>query len=699
LLDFGIAKLLADEAGSEETTLLTGSGVRPMTPEYAAPEQLLGAPVTTATDVYTLGVLLYVLLTGRHPAGAGPHAPADLVRAVVDQEPIRPSEVVTQDEETGELFNTSAGRRSSTPDKLHRLLSGDLDTIILKALKKAPSERYSSVSALAEDLRRYLKNQPISARADTVAYRAAKFVRRNRTVVFMAALALIAGTMGLVGTLVQARAARTERDFALQQVERSQALNEFHEFLLSDAAPSGKPFTVNELLGRAQHIVEEQRSANDPNRVRLMVSIGRQYTEQDEGSHGRHVLEDAYKLSRGLSDPSVRAEASCALAAALARDEEVSRAEALFQEGMHGLPQGAQFTLERIDCLRSGTEIAQQNGNAKQGVERAQAAQSVLQHSPFDSDALELSRWTDLAMAYNSAGDDTKSLSAFETAGALLSSLGRDDTQTAVTLFNNWALELDQLGRPLEAEKMYRHAIDISRSSQSEESVSPMVLNNYAKSLRELGRLKEAQDYAERAYDKAQRVGHQLVINQSLIERARIYTALHQESRATAMLSEVEPRLRKDLPPGHYAFAVLASEQAVNALASGDVARALTLGDQAISIEEAAIKSGGEGLYYLPALLLCRSTIELKAERPDQAAADAERAVSLLQPGLKPGTSSSVLGHALLALGRAAQAEGKIEEARAAFRSSAQQLLRTVGPDHADTRLAQQMAAVNAPHS
>jgi tetratricopeptide (TPR) repeat protein len=335
----------------------------------------------------------------------------------------------------------------------------------------------------------------------------------------------------------------------------------------------------------------------------------------------------------------------------------------------------------------------------KQGVERAQAAQSVLQHSPFDSDALELSRWTDLAMAYNSAGDDAKSLSAFETAGALLSSLGRDDTQTAVTLFNNWALELEQLGRPLEAEKMYRHAIDISRSSQSEESVSPMVLNNYAKSLRELGRLKEAQDYAERAYDKARRVGHQLVINQSLIERARIYTALHQESRATAMLSEVEPRLRKDLPPGHYAFAVLASEQAVNALASGDVARALSLGDQAISIEEAAIKSGGEGLYYLPALLLCRSTIELKAERPDQAADDAERAVSLLQPGLKPGTSSSVLGHALLALGRAQQAEGKIEESRAAFRSSAQQLLRTVGPDHADTRLAQQMAAVNAPHS
>jgi tetratricopeptide (TPR) repeat protein len=226
-----------------------------------------------------------------------------------------------------------------------------------------------------------------------------------------------------------------------------------------------------------------------------------------------------------------------------------------------------------------------------------------------------------------------------------------------------------------------------------------MVLNNYAKSLRELGRLKEARDYADRAYAKAQKVGHQLVINQSLIERARIYRALHEESRAAAMLAEVEPRLRKDLPPGHYAFAVLASEQAMNAVESGDTANALKLGNEAISIEEAAIKSGGEGLYYLPSLLLCRSTIELKAGLASRAAADATRAVNLIQPGLKPGTSSSVLGHAYLALGRAEQDAGNIEQSRAAFRSAAPHLLNTVGPDHADTRLAQQLSAVNNSHS
>jgi tetratricopeptide (TPR) repeat protein len=106
-----------------------------------------------------------------------------------------------------------------------------------------------------------------------------------------------------------------------------------------------------------------------------------------------------------------------------------------------------------------------------------------------------------------------------------------------------------------------------------------MVLNNYAKSLRELGRYKEAADYVERAYTKAKSVSHQLVINQSLLERARIYNALNDRSRAAAMLAEVEPRLRQSLPAGHYAFAVLASEQSVIALARGDVQVALKLAE------------------------------------------------------------------------------------------------------------------------
>jgi serine/threonine protein kinase/tetratricopeptide (TPR) repeat protein len=207
LLDFGIAKLLETE-GRDAPTLLTETGDSPFTPEYAAPEQVTGGPITTATDIYALGVLLYVLLTGQHPAGAGLHSPAELVKAIVDTEPARPSTVAAPSLERKKEVTSEAAKRASTPEKLQRLLRGDLDTIVGKALKKNPQERYSSVSALADDLRRYLKHEPISARPDTVLYRVGKFVRRNRSVVALTVLAFAAVLAGSAVAIYQARIAQ-----------------------------------------------------------------------------------------------------------------------------------------------------------------------------------------------------------------------------------------------------------------------------------------------------------------------------------------------------------------------------------------------------------------------------------------------------------------------------------------------------------
>jgi tetratricopeptide (TPR) repeat protein len=284
---------------------------------------------------------------------------------------------------------------------------------------------------------------------------------------------------------------------------------------------------------------------------------------------------------------------------------------------------------------------------------------------------------------------NTKAIAAYEKSAALLTSQGRDQTGTALTLFNNWALQLHQMGRPLEAEALFRRAIAIGKTGEGEEVQSPIVLTNYARSLREIGRLDEAAKYAERGYSDSKRVG--IEINHALLERARIYTAQGKFDRADAMLAEVEPRLKRTLPPGHFAFAVLEFEKARNASARGDIDTALKYVNQAITIDEAAIKDGKEGNYYLPTLLIGRSDIELKAGRADSAAADASRAVSIVQQTLQPGAFSCIQGRAFLALGRALHAQSKSDEARVAFRSAVENLQPTIGPDHPDTRNARQM--------
>ncbi|MGH9703601.1 MAG: tetratricopeptide repeat protein, partial [Candidatus Acidiferrales bacterium] len=665
LLDFGIAKLLADDASPAAPTALTAEGGGALTLQFAAPEQVTNGAITTATDVYGLGVLLYLLLTGEHPAGPGPHSPADLVKAIVEIEPLRASNAIASADE-----KTIAHKRSTTPEKLRRQLRGDLDNIVSKALKKRPQERYASVPAFADDLRRHLKHEPIRARPDTLAYRAAKFVRRNRTGVALATLAAIATIAGVAGTLIQARTARRQRDFAIRQLSRAESISDLEDFLLADAAPSGKPFTVNYLLARAEQIVAREQDPKGDNRAELLISIGRQYWGQDEDAKSRELLEQAYQLSRGLSDHSIRSRASCALASEIARTGDPVRAEALFQEGLAEIPREAQFALDRMYCLLRGSEVADHNGASQEGVDRALEAEGVLRNSAFNSQILDWRTNMQMAEAYREAGQYREAIAAFQQSSILMARLGRDDTETAGTLYNNWALTLDISGQPLEAEKIFHRAIEISRDTRGDQAVSPMLLVNYARVLRRLGRAGEALDFGERAYSSARLEGDQVVVNQALLERARAYRDAGDLARSTAMLDEAEPQLRRNLPAGHYAFGALASERALNAQAGGNLPSALDYTKQAMAIAEAAVKNGKQAAQFLPILLLRRSGLELQLRDFEGAAADESRALELLRSTAQPGTYSCDIGLAYLNLGKALQGQAKQNEARAAFRSA-----------------------------
>ncbi|MGH9869673.1 MAG: protein kinase domain-containing protein [Candidatus Polarisedimenticolia bacterium] len=674
LLDFGIAKLLDDGPGPSMPAL-TREGATAMTLEFAAPEQITGGPITTATDIYSLGVLLYLLLAGRHPAGKGPWSTAELVKAIVETEPSRMSEVAREH-----------GHQ----------LRGDLDTIAGKALKKEPRERYVSITALGEDLERYLRQQPIAARPDSIAYRAAKFVRRNRAAVLLSILAAGATIAGLAGTLIQARTARSQRDFALGQLARAEAINDLNRFLLSDAAPSGRPFTVNDLLAGAERILDKQQQ-RDASYVELLISVGRQYWVQDEDERARLVLEKAYHAARSLTEAPVRARASCALASALRRGAELTWAESLLQEGLSELPDEPQFALDRMFCLLRGSEVSRSVGRPQEGIERVRAAQAELSRSPFRSDLLDLRLTMALAESHREMNEHVEATALFESAAGQLERLGRDETQTAGTLFNNWALALDALGRSLDAERIFRRAIDISRDDRQEEAVSPMLLNNYARTLFNLGRLEEAADYAERAHARATQVGYQTVINQSLLLRESIYRERGDLRRAHEMLADAEPRFRKALPAGHSVFGAIESVRSQHTAARGDLAEALIFADSALAMVEASVKDTGGGGYLLPVLQLRRADLLVRLGRPDEAAAQAKRTIDALAPSIPPGSPSRTLGQAHLALGRALTAAGDEQAARAAFSAAYELLQGAVGPAHPDTLEAGRHAGLAGP--
>ena len=690
LLDFGIAKLLEDDQHVGEMTLLTVDGTRAMTPQFAAPEQLKGEAVTTATDVYALGVLLYLLLTGQHPAGSARQTPANLVRAIVDSEPPKPSDAVMRS--GGKMACVNAARRSVTKEKLSRLLRGDLDTIISKALKKEPSERYSSVTAMADDLRRYLRNEPIGARRDSLRYLATKFVRRNRLAVALATVALMAALGGVAGILMEVRSAHTQRDLALHHLARAERISDLNELLLTDVAPMGKPITANQLLDREEQIVEREQYKDAATHVEMLLSIGDQYSGEDENAKALHVLEKAYQLSRGLKDSSIRAKASCVLSGAMVPVGELKRAEALFQEGLNELPNKPQFALDRAFCYLRGSEAAYHNGDSRQAITRAQEAEQMLKESPVRSELQELNVRVNLAGVYGDAGKFREADAEFERASALMTSLGYDQTQKAVKLFNDWALILTYAGRQLEAEKIYRRAIDIGRTDETEDAVLPVLLYNYSGVLRDLGRFSEAADYAERASVKAHRAGDKILVDQTDLQMARILRDTHDLKRAHSLLADLEPRLRSKLPPGHYAFASLASEKALLAQAEGDLPAALKLANLAILIDEASIRQGGQCAAYLPTLLVRRSQIELGLGQTDRAAADITRALELFRMTVEPGTFSSNLGRAYLAEARVLQARGRYSEARTAFELAVQNLEGTLGAGHADTVSARQLA-------
>lgn len=274
LLDFGIAKLL-DASGTSEPTML-----QPMTPEYASPEQVRGEPITTATDVYSLGVILYQLLTGRSPYAVHTRTPGKLAEAISSHEPERPSSSVqralTEGDAGERTAETVRSIREVTPLGLERRLRGDLDHILLKALRKESAKRYGTVEQFAQDIRNHLKGLPVTARKGTSAYRAGKFIQRHKTGVLAAVAVLVVLLSGIAITLREARIAEANRRRAEARFNDVRSLANSLIFEIHDSiqdlpgATKARNLIVQKSLTYLDDLAKE--STNDPALLRELAA-------------------------------------------------------------------------------------------------------------------------------------------------------------------------------------------------------------------------------------------------------------------------------------------------------------------------------------------------------------------------------------------------------------------------------------------
>ena len=478
LLDFGIATLLEEGGtGSTASTLTDVGGARALTPEYAAPEQVAGEPVTTATDVYSLGVLLYLLLAGRHPTGAGSRTAADHLSAVLNTVPPRLGAGLTPE---------AAGARSASAERLRRLYAGDLENIVAKALKKRPQERYLTVAAFAADLRRYLGHEPVTARPDSVWYRTRKFVRRNRGSVMLGAAVAAALITATVIAWTQLLAARRQRDEALFQARRAEATRDFQTGLISQIGTTR--VSLRDLVDRGVASLVRRPPADPRVATALLVQLADRYAELDAPEPQRRVLAMADSAAALTGDARARALSSCALARYHEYRRQPDSIRILLARAAPYLEAGGTSGLEgRVSCLLAAAELASAEERRDSAVALGRLALEAVRETGGAGTLPYHVAQVELADRLRGVGRVREAIALLYDSRDGFRALGLEGSALAAEVDNVLALALSERGEHREAYEILREILARLAEADPGEGIHPAVGFNYASELVALG--------------------------------------------------------------------------------------------------------------------------------------------------------------------------------------------------------------------
>jgi len=506
LVDFGLGRLLQpeDDSASDETTIAAGR----MTPGYASPEQARGEPVSVASEVYQLGLMLYRLTTGLPPYRIEGRSAYEIARAITDAEiPLPSSRWRDADAaKRGVLFG-------EPPDRLRRRLAGDLDNIILKALAPAPGERYASAERLADDLRRHLDRLPVRARAATPRYRLGRFIQRNRAAVggIAAFFMLLAGSVAVL--VVQAGALERERDRALVHAERSQRMVDALAGMIrmSDAdQPVEQLYSLGDLLDRYVEYVREELDQDPEVRARLLGILGQAMHGIDRWQPARAVLAEALSETESMLGESSEAALGIKpmLAEATAFDGELSgavdlldqaesqhaeksgpesepAADTVFLRGFlrthHAIPGSTEYEAGLADLRRALSMYRQLFTPPHEKIARATHALGFKLRDPDAAvetvqRGLEMTRlllgrehpvtamrMAELALLVDLHGDPARAAEIGETAYAIHVELQGETHPESLTMLNNLAAFHREGGNPERAVELYRRSHELRR--------------------------------------------------------------------------------------------------------------------------------------------------------------------------------------------------------------------------------------------